>query len=562
MNSGNLSNMVMIDIESDDGIRRVQEQDGVSLYELSEKYYKNDQGMSAIFALVNDEGRDLLYRISKPCTVKFLNMTERLARLSYQRTVFFIYLMAEDMLFPNSFSVLRYPLNGGIYIQLRNIPDKSLDVVYRIEKKMRDIIQENLVLERTIIRREEILTENPPECISPELADFVKNCEVQEIFNYSCGDFSALFYDPLLPCTGLINLFEIVPYEEGIILRVPQFENPSGLSEYRDDVKLFEAFRDISKWRKHIGVRYIYDLNQNIMKGAYHDMMLVTEAFQEKKIAVLADEIVQKNKRIILIAGPSSSGKTTFAQRLCIQLRANGKKPLYMGTDDYFLERDQVPRDENDKFDFEALSAVDVDLFNNHMNDLLEGKTVDMPVFDFITGSKRYGMRIARAEADQPIVIEGIHALNDELTKGIYEGYKYRIYISPLTALNIDKFNRIPVTDIRLLRRIARDIRSRGKTAKQTLAEWMSVREGEIKNIFPYIKSADALFNSAFIYELAVIKPLVEPGLLEVKRGDDEYLEAERLLRILRCVKPITDINTISNNSIIREFLGGGIWVK
>ena len=411
MNSGNLSNMVMIDIESDDGIRRVQEQDGVSLYELSEKYYKNDQGMSAIFALVNDEGRDLLYRISKPCTVKFLNMTERLARLSYQRTVFFIYLMAEDMLFPNSFSVLRYPLNGGIYIQLRNIPDKSLDVVYRIEKKMRDIIQENLVLERTIIRREEILTENPPECISPELADFVKNCEVQEIFNYSCGDFSALFYDPLLPCTGLINLFEIVPYEEGIILRVPQFENPSELSEYRDDVKLFEAFRDISKWRKHIGVRYIYDLNQNIMKGAYHDMMLVTEAFQEKKIAVLADEIVQKNKRIILIAGPSSSGKTTFAQRLCIQLRANGKKPLYMGTDDYFLERDQVPRDENDKFDFEALSAVDVDLFNNHMNDLLEGKTVDMPVFDFITGSKRYGMRIARAEADQPIVIEGIHAL-------------------------------------------------------------------------------------------------------------------------------------------------------
>lgn len=562
MNVRDVDSMVMIDIENEDGVIRVQEHNGISLYELAKKYYKSNDGLEAIFALVNDEGRDLLYRIGKPCTVKFMTLRERLARLSYQRTVFFIYLMAVNRILPTASSVLRYPLNGGIYTQLKDVSNSSKYVVYMIEKEMRNIINSNYMLNRRIIRRDEILSDDPPSCINSELIDFVKKCEVQEIFYYSCEGFSALFYDPLLPCTGLISFFEIVPYEEGIILRVPQFEKPAGLPEYRDDVKLFEAFREISKWRKHIGVKYISDLNNKIIEGAYHDIMLVTEAFQEKKIADLAEEIIKKDRRIILIAGPSSSGKTTFAQRLCIQLRANGKKPLYMGTDDYFLERNQVPKDENGKFDFESLSAVDVDLFNHHMNDLLGGKVVDMPVFDFITGSKRYGMRITRAEENQPIVIEGIHALNDELTKDIDEHYKFRIYISPLTALNIDKYNRIPVTDIRLLRRIARDIRSRGKTARQTLDEWLSVRDGEIKNIFPYIDRADALFNSAFIYELSVIKPLVEHGLHEIKRNEAEYIEAERLLRILRCVRPITDTDSISNNSIIREFLGGGIWVK
>lgn len=562
MNVVDMNSIVMIDIENEDEVIRVQEKSGISLYELAEKYYKSKDGLKAIFALVNGEGRDLLYRIGKPCTVKFITLRERLARLTYQRTVFFIYLMAVNRILPDTSSVLRYPLNGGIYTQIKNISNLSKDLAYTIEKEMRNIIDANYVLQRQIIRRDEILSDNPPESADSDLINFVKNCDVQEVFDYSCEGYRARFYDPLLPCTGLIKCFEIVPYEEGIILRVPQFENPEGLPEYRDDVKLFEAFREISKWRKHIGVKYINDLNNRIVEGAYHDIMLVTEAFQEKKIADLAEEIIAKDRRIILIAGPSSSGKTTFAQRLCIQLRANGKKPLYMGTDDYFLERNQVPKDENGKFDFESLSAVDVELFNKHMNDLLEGKIVDMPVFDFITGSKRYGTRITHAEENQPIVIEGIHALNDELTKAIDDNYKFRIYISPLTALNIDGYNRIPVTDIRLLRRIARDIRSRGKTAKQTLNEWMSVRDGEIKNIFPYIHRADALFNSAFIYELSVIKPLVEHGLYEINRNDEEYIEAERLLRILRCVKPITDINTISNNSIIREFLGGGIWVK
>ena len=277
---------------------------------------------------------------------------------------------------------------------------------------------------------------------------------------------------------------------------------------------------------------------------------------------MIADEIVKKKKRIILIAGPSSSGKTTFAQRLCIQLRVNGKRPLYMGTDDYFVERSQVPRDENGKYNFEDLDAVDVKLFNKQMNALLAGETVDLPVFDFITGSKRYGTRITRAEADQPIVIEGIHALNRKLTSYIDDNEKYRVYISPLTTLNIDDRNRIPLTDIRFLRRMARDMRSRNKTARQTINEWPDVRKGEMKNIFPYNGEADVLFNSALLYELAVLKPLLQDKLEEIKRDEPEFLEAQRLLRLLRCVSSVTYTGDISNNSIMCEFLGGGIWVK
>ncbi len=557
-----MSEKIRIRILSDNDVTEVMEPPGISLKELAAKYYDRSAGYFPVFASVNDVGRDLLYRISRPSAVRFMDLRSRLARLVYQRSIYFLYLVALNEIDPDAVPVLKHPLNDGIYVKIENQPDSPASVQWRIEKRMRELIDEDVSFSRNIIRRKQILSENPPEIMTEEQIDYIRNCDIREVFEYSCRGFSTIFYDPLIASAQSLSLFRIVPYQGGAVIRVPQYRSTKSLPEYRDDKKLYEAFIEEAEWNRNVGVWYMKDLNRKIMEGEWHDLILLNEALQEKKVAAIADDIIRKNRRIILIAGPSSSGKTTFAQRLCIQLRVNGKRPLYMGTDDYFVERDQAPVDEFGKFNFEDLDAVDVDLFNEQMNGLLAGETVDMPVFDFIKGSKRYGTRITRAEKDQPIVIEGIHALNDQLTENIPEAEKYRIYVSPLTTLNIDGNNRIPVSDLRLVRRIARDIRSRGRTASQTLSEWVKVRAGEVKNIFPYSVTADMFFNSAFMYEWAMLKPVIKESLEEIREEDENYLEAERLLRILRCVKSLKNAEDISNNSIMREFIGGGIWVK
>ncbi|MCI8284588.1 MAG: nucleoside kinase [Firmicutes bacterium] len=557
-----MNDMILIDIVIDDETKTVSEDKGIKLYELANKYYGERDGYKAILARVDDVGRDLLYELNRSCRVEFLDLRCRLARLAYQKTIIFLYLIVLNELKPEVKAMVQYPLNGGIFIEFDSKIPGTKEFAFRIEKRMRELISENIMFQRRIISRSEILSENPPESITKQQIDFIRNCDVQEVFEYSYNGFSAVFYDHLMQSAGALTIFEIVPYNGNIIIRVPQHESPNNINIYRDDVKMFQTYGELAHWKNFIDLNYISDLNKKIENGEWHDLILINEALHEKNIAEIADKIVKNNKRIILIAGPSSSGKTTFAQRLCIQLRVNGKKPLYMGTDDYFIERDQMSRNERGKFDFEDLSAVDVDLFNNQMNALLRGEIVDMPVFDFITGSKRYGTRITKADANQPIVIEGIHALNKALTSHIDDSEKFRIYISPLTALNIDEINRIPVTDVRLIRRIVRDMRSRNKTAQQTLEQWDDVRDGEIKNIFPYNVEADVVFNSVLMYELAVLKPFAEKGLSIIEKGEPEYLEAQRLLRILSCVKSLDGINDISNNSIIREFIGGGIWVK
>lgn len=557
-----MNEKIRIRIVSGSHIIEVMEPPGVSLETLAAKYYERTEGYFPVFASVNDVGRDLLYRISRPAVVKFMDLRSRLARLVYQRSIYFLYLVALNEVDPEARPSLKHPLNDGIYIKINNPPDNPAEMAWRIEKRMREMIAEDVSFSRKIIRRKEILSENPPEILSEEQIEYIRNSDIREVFEYTCRGVSKIFFDPLLASAHSLTIFEIVPYRGGVVIRVPQYRSTKSLPAYRDDKKLYEAFLEEAEWNNNVGVWYMKDLNRKVMNGEWHDLILLNEALQEKKIARIADEIVKSGRRIILIAGPSSSGKTTFAQRLCIQLRVNGKRPLYMGTDDYFVEREQAPVDEYGKFNFEDLDAVDVKLFNKQMNELLEGKTVDMPVFDFVKGSKRYGTRITRAEADQPIVIEGIHALNAALTGGIDDCEKYKIYISPLTTLNIDDNNRIPVSDLRLVRRIARDVRSRGRSATQTLGEWVKVREGEMKNIFPYSDDVDALFNSAFMYEWAMLKPLVKDSLEEIREEDENYLEAERLLRILRCVKSLKNWEDISNNSIMREFLGGGIWVK
>ena len=320
------------------------------------------------------------------------------------------------------------------------------------------------------------------------------------------------------------------------------------------------AFGESKKWHKLMGVSYLPDLNKVVEDGEYKELILLSEALHEKKVAEIADTITKGRKRIILIAGPSSSGKTTFARRLCIQLKVNGLKPLYLGTDDYFVERKDTPVDEDGKPNYEDLETIDVSLFNNNMNDLLSGRQVDLPTFDFIRGTKIFGKRITSIRPHQPIVIEGIHALNGKLTREIAEEEKYRIYISPFTQLNIDSHNRIPTTDARMLRRIVRDYLYRGYSARQTIESWPKVRKGEDKNIFPFNGEADVLFNSALIYELALLKKHAQPLLEEITPADPEYSDAQRILKFLNFFRSIEDESMIPNNSILREFIGGSIF--
>ena len=365
----------------------------------------------------------------------------------------------------------------------------------------------------------------------------------------------------MVPSTGYLELFDVRKYKNGVLLRYPHRDSPDKIPEYKNEYMMYEAFREAARWRNIIGLRYVNDLNGKIRAGKGKELIMLFEALQEKRVAQLADTILKEKKRIILIAGPSSSGKTTFAQRLCIQLKVNGMSPIYLGTDDFFLERSQTPKDEDGKYDFENLRALDIDLFNRDMNALLAGETVDLPIFDFVEGKKIFGKRITKAYPGQPIVIEGIHGLNEKLTENIDSDEKFKIYISPLTTLGIDVHNRIPTTDSRLLRRIVRDNKFRGKSAKATLSEWYKVRDGEKKNIFPFSGEADAFFNSNHSYEITILKKYAQPLLEEIGKDEPEYAEARRLLEFLRFFDVMEDDSAVANNSILREFIGGSVIV-
>ena len=557
MNSG-----ILVELKTENGIRNLSVDRGIGLRELAEKYHNGEGEFPPVFATVDGEITGMGSELRHSSMVEFYDMRSRLGRLMYQRTVYFLFQIAVNELIPGIRTTLRYPINDGLLVEFDRKIDITKVFAWNVEKKMREIIAAGRPFEKQVLSREEIVSMGRPSYLSDRLVDLMLTGDADQVYVYSYGSFREEFIDPLMESPAGVDIFELVPYDGNMIIRVPHFGSPGALRPYRDDKKLYRTFADVMEWRKITEVEYIDDLNRKIIAGEWRDLILISEAQHEKNIAAIADQIKKTGRRIILIAGPSASGKTTFVQRLCIQLRVNGMRPLYMGTDDYFVERSEMVPDETGKLNFEDLTAVDIDLFNQQMNDLLRGKTVDMPVFDFITGSKRYGVRITRAEEDQPIVIEGIHALNPELTSRISESEKFRVYISPLTVLNLDENNRIPVTDIRLVRRMARDLRSRNRTAEETLEQWNSVRAGEEKNIFPFSVEADVLFNSTVIYELAALRPLVEEGLEKVQPGNEKYLEAQRILRMLRCVKPLEDYSNISTNSIIREFTGGGIWVK
>ena len=511
---------------------------------------------------VNDKICRLDTELNTDCTVRLFDIRHKTADLCYQISMVFMYENAvHDVLGSEVIVKAENALNQGIYTTLRNT-EISDEVVERIAERMRELVDMDLPLNRWQVSREtliERLSEKTKFRTALEMMEDVPNLDSINVF--SIEKEKKPFYTELVLSTGYLKTFALMRYGEGILLRFATPAAPSSLNEMRDEPLLYDAFDERRRWNQLLHIEYASDLNHHVLNGTVLDTVLMSEALHEKQIAEIAAQIASKGKRLILIAGPSSSGKTTFSKRLILQMRICGLQPLYLGTDDYFVERNETPLDAEGKMNFEDLEALDTDLFGKQMNSLLAGEEVDLPEFDFIKGTKVYGKRITSIEKDQPIVIEGIHALNPLLTKDIADNEKFRIYISPLTEVNIDLRNRISTTDARLLRRIVRDSRTRGKDAENTILQWPSVRAGEEKNIFPYNVEADVFFNSECIYELSVLKKYARPQLEKIKPESKAYADAVRLLQFLRFFVEMEDDSIIPNNSILREFIGGGVIV-
>ena len=475
----------------------------VTVKELADRYQPK-LPYTVLLANVDGKDEELTYLLDRDCVVRLLDMRTYSANLVYQHSLSLIYLKAVMDVLGDLSVEIENSLNKGLYTEIKTPEPITEEQIAAVEQRMHELVKADLPIVREVYSRQEAIeiwgSYNYPE--KSRLLEHAEDVETAKF--YTLEGYRNFFYGLMTPSTGYVEHFELRKYRRGVLLRFPHPSHPDRIPAFEDDKKLYGAFGEANKWQHLLDILYLEDLNEKIRHGEAKDLILLSEALHEKKIAEIADRITKEKRRIILIAGPSSSGKTTFARRLCVQLRVNGLQPLYMGTDDYFVERCDTPLGEDGKPNYENLDALDIDLFNDNMNRLLAGEKVDLPEFDFLEGKKKYGRRITSIRSNQPIVIEGIHALNDILTEKIDEEQKFRIYISPFTQLNIDVHNRVPTTDARMLRRIVRDYKFRGHSAAQTIALWPKVRTGEDVNIFPYNGRADVLFNSALVYELSV----------------------------------------------------------
>ena len=524
------------------------------------KEIKEELPYTVLAARVNNKIERLEHRIYGDCRVELLDMRTQEANLIYQNSLCLIYLKAiEDVLGKVDVDI-ENAINKGLYTEIKSHDAITAKDIKKIEKRMRQLVKADRPFVREKLTKEEA-EELFIQTGCPEKAELLcENQQRRKIPFYSLDGYRDFFYGLMVPSTSYIEHFQLMKYRRGVLLRFPHPSNPNVIPEYVDEKMLYKTFGEQSRWGKLMGINYVSDLNRKIEEGKFKELIQLSEALHERRIVEIADMITRQKKRIILIAGPSSSGKTTFAQRLCIQLRVNGLQPLYMGTDDYFVERENTPVDEFGEKNYEDLDAVDVHLFNQNINDLLAGKEVDMPSFNFITGHKEYGKRLTSIRSSQPIVIEGIHALNEDLTRELPAEQKFKIYISPLTQLNIDSHNRVVTTDHRMLRRMVRDYKYRGHSAQNTISSWPKGRAGEDKNIFPYSNEADVLFNSVHLYEICVLKKYAKPLLEAIKPDEPEYSDAVRMLNFLRFFKTVEDDSAIVNNSILREFIGGSVF--
>lgn len=513
-----------------------------------------------VSAKVNNKVESLDFRVYYNKDIEFLDITSSSGMRTYVRSLFFILVKAVEELYPQGSISLEHPISKGYFCKLHIDRTIGLDDVQRIKQKMQEIIAANIPYTRTESHTEEVvrLFEKRGMMDKARLLDTYGQLYS---YYYQLGDTVDCYYSSLVPSTGYIRLFDIVKYYDGLLLRIPSRENPTKLEEVVKQEKMLEVFQEYHRWNQILGISTVGDLNVACNHGHATDLINVSEALQEKKIAQIADEITHRNQdgkrvKLVLISGPSSSGKTTFSKRLSIQLMTNGLKPYPISLDDYFVNRNDTPLDENGKHDFESLYAVDLPFFEEQLTTLLNGGEVELPRYNFTTGKREMSGKKLRIDEHMILIIEGIHALNPALTPHIPNENKYKVYVSALTTILLDNHNYIPTTDNRLLRRIIRDYKYRNYSAEETIARWPSVRAGEEKWIFPYQENADTMFNSALLFELAVLKDYVEPVLRKVPNRCPEYSEAHRLLRFLNYFVSVQD-KELPPTSLLREFLGG-----
>ncbi|AEG58393.1 nucleoside kinase [Desulforamulus ruminis] len=514
-----------------------------------------------VAAMINHRLKDLRTPLDRDCQVEYIDLSSEDGIRIYHRSVIMVLMRAVSEALPGGTAIIQHTLGNGVYGDVSySRPIKDRDVA-RIERQMRYIIEADEPMVRKKISKEDaerLFTESG----QTEKISLLRYLPQDEVAIYSCGGYYDFCYGPLVPSSGFLKNFRLRFYLPGFILELPKKENPMEIPPYIEQGKLANVHYEAKKWANIIKVNNVVTLNDMVTKGDVGNLIRVCEAYHEKQIARIADQITENidRIRIVLIAGPSSSGKTTFAQRLSTQLQVNGIRPVAISLDDYFVDRELTPRDEQGNYDFESIKAIDSALFNDHLIKLIQGEEIKLPYFNFKTGKREYhGEKLRLAPSDM-VIVEGIHGLNDVLTSSIPKGRKFKIYVSALTQINIDNQNRIPTTDLRKIRRIVRDHRCRGRSAAETISMWPSVRRGEEKNIFPFQESADVMFNSALAYELAVLKGSAEPLLQGITPDSAEYAEARRLLSFLNFFSPMA-VDEIPLNSIVREFIGGSCFV-
>ena len=526
----------------------------IDLFKESIKFSKNN----IIACRSNNEVKSLEYIIKEGDNVELLDITDKDGRRVYIRGILYIMAMAFNKLYPEAYINVNYQLSNAMFCEITNM-NITEAMLHKVKAEMKEIIKQDIEIKKVIMDKKEAEEFYKKEnTIRGKLQ--IGNKEKDTVSLYFCDDYYNYFYGVMPISTGYIKLFDIKKYRDGFIVRYPDRENTSELGEFKDTKKLQATLDEYDDINKLMHINTIQNLNDAIENGKEKEVILTAEALHEKKISQIADKIAnKKDLKIVLIAGPSSSGKTTFAKRLGLQLKLHGIKPVTIGTDNYFVERKETPKDENGEYDFETIDALDLKLFNDHLTKLINGEEIEVPTFDFKIGTKRYNGEKMKLEDGEILIIEGIHSLNDRLTQDIPKENKFKIYISDLTVLNIDYYNRISTTDTRLIRRIVRDHNFRGYSALDTIKRWESVNNGERKNIFPYQEEADVMFNSSLVYELAVLAKYARPLLEKIDRSNKEYSEAKRLSTLLEYFDEI-DEKAIPNNSILCEFVGNSIF--
>lgn len=530
---------------------------GSRLIDISKDFQSNYK-TPIVLARVDNSYKELCDIINKDQSkIEFLDLYTKDGMRVYQRSTTFLMIAAVKNIAPHINIRINHHINGGYFCELDNEKDLNQELISKIQAEMDRLVKEDIPIIKKSYK------------LDTALAIFDENemFDKKSLFKYRRSSWvnvyeldssQGYFYGYMAPSTGYITKYNLVLYNNGFVLQFPDEKNPYTISPFVPEPKLSNIFRESEQWARIMGVDTVGSLNDVVSKGSIKDLILISEALHEKKIAQIADEISKHKDKlgVILVAGPSSSGKTTFAQRLAIQLRVNGMSPHAISVDDYFVDREHTPRNENGELDFESIEAIDIELFNKHMLLLLQGEMVEIPTFNFKTGLREYRGNKLQLDTNDVLIVEGIHGLNERLTSSIPKENKFKVYISCLTQLNVDYHNRISTTDTRLIRRMIRDYKHRGMSPERTLELWPLVRKGEQKNIFPYQEEADVMFNSALIYELAALKQKIEPLLFQVERTSPYFAEAKRILKFLEYFLSIDTID-IPANSIVREFVGG-----